>query len=134
MPSVRVETPCFPTESRERVKAALRNLFPDLQFERDDERIIGVTRSLERLRELLRNQRIRDTARGQLQAGRSGSRTRFSLNKQAATGGLVNFAAPSPLGSIDVEIEDDDLTAVIDHVAESTVKPRLRPSARNAGR
>jgi len=83
--------------------------------------LTGTTESLERLRERIWDQRIRDTARRQFLAGRRGDRTVVRLNKQAAFVGVVNFAAGSPLGDIVVEIESDDLAAVIDHVAESTV-------------
>lgn len=130
---VRVETPCRPTESLSKVKAAALELFPDLVFDREDEVVAGTTASLERLRELVRSQRIRDTARGQLLAARHGNRTRVVLSKQAAFVGVVNFAAGSALGDIAVEIEADDLTAVIDRVAESTVDRPLRPSARTEG-
>ncbi len=133
MPRVRVEAPCRPTESLAKVKAALLHLFPDLRFEREDDLVVGVTDRLDRLRELIRNQRIRDTARGQLLAGRNASRTRISLSKQAAYMGRVNFAAPSPLGAVVIEIEDPDLTAVIDDVAESTTEPRVTPSGRTGG-
>jgi len=118
---VRVETPLHPTENPDRVTTALRNLFPEARIESTEGRIVGTTENLDRLRELIRNQRIRDTARRQLLAGRQGNRTRVSLSKQAAFVGVVNFAASSPLGNISVEIESDDLEAAIDYVAESTV-------------
>ena len=103
---------------------ALRNLFPDLRIESTEHRIIGTTEHLGRLRELIRNQRIRDTARRQLIAGRRENRTTVSLSKQAAFVGVVNFAASSPLGDIAIEIESDDLDAAIDYIAESTVAPK----------
>ena len=103
---------------------ALRNLFPDLRIESTEHRIRGTTENLDRLRELIRNQRIRDTARRQLVAGRRENRTTVSLSKQAAFVGVVNFAASSPLGDIAVEIESDDLEAAIDYIAESTVAPK----------
>ncbi len=109
------------------------HLFPDLVFEREDEMVVGSTASLERLRELIRAQRIRDAARGQLLAGRNGDRTQVQLSKQAAYMGIVNFSAGSALGDIRVEIESEELTAVIDRVAESTVDRPLRPSARSEG-
>jgi len=118
---VRVETPSHPTENPEKVMTALRNLFPDLRIESAEGRIVGTTEHVDRLRELIRTQRIRDTARRQLLAGRRGNRTTVSLSKQAAFVGVVNFAASSPLGDIVVEIESDDLEAAIDYVAESTV-------------
>jgi len=118
---VRVETPCRPTEDPEKVTAALRNLFPDLRIDSIEGRLVGTTERLERLRDRIRDQRIRDTARRQLLSGRDGDRTTVSLSKQAAFVGVVNFAAGSPLGDIGVQIESDDLPAVIDDVAESTV-------------
>ena len=119
---VRVETPVRPTESPEKVIAAVRNLFPDLRIESLEGRLVGTTEDLEHLRERIRDQRIRDTARRQLLAGRRADRTTIRLSKQAAFVGVVNFAAGGPLGDIQVEIQSDDLTAVIDHVAESTVE------------
>jgi len=133
VPRVRVETPCRSTESLAKVKLALLQLFPDLRFEREDELVVGTTENLDRLREMIRNQRIRDAARGQFLKGRNADRTRVSLSKQAAYMGLVNFAAPSPLGAVLVEIQDPDLTSVIDFVAESTVEPKLKPSDRSGG-
>lgn len=130
---VRVETPCRPTESAAKVRVALLQLFPDLVFDRESETVVGTTTSLDRLRDLIRSQRIRDTARGQLLAARNGDRTQVVLSKQAAFMGVVNFSAGSALGDIVVAIESDDLTAVIDHVAESTVDRPLRPSARIEG-
>jgi predicted RNA binding protein with dsRBD fold (UPF0201 family) len=101
---------------------ALRNLFPDAKIDVEDQRLVGTAENLDRLRQRIREQRIRDTARHQLLAGRRGDRTTVSLSKQAAFVGVVNFAAGGPLGDILLEIESDDLTAVIDHVAESTVE------------
>jgi len=121
---VRVETPIHPTENPEKVMRALRNLFPDLQIESTEHRVRGTTENLDRLRELIRNQRIRDTARRQLVAGRRENHTTVSLSKQAALVGVVNFAASSPLGDIAVEIESDDLDGTIDYIAESTVAPK----------
>ena len=103
---------------------ALRNMFPDLRIETTEHRIGGTTENLDRLRELIRNQRIRDTARRQLVAGRRENGTSVSLSKQAAFVGVVNFAASSPLGDIVVEIESDDLEAAIDYIAQSTVAPK----------
>ncbi len=130
---VHVETPCRPTENLGKVKVALLHLFPDLAFEREDEVVAGSTASLEKLRELIRNQRIRDSARGQFLAARDGTRTVVRLSKQAAYMGVVNFGAGAPLGDIVVEIESDDLGATIDSVAESTVETPLRPSDRSEG-
>ncbi len=131
---VRVETSCGATENPAKVRRALLNLFPDLAFEREDERVIATTASMATLRDRIRRQRIRDTARAQLLAGREGDRTHVALSKQAAFMGIVSLAAGSPLGDIDVEIESDDLIATIDDVAESTVHREIRPFGRNEGK
>lgn len=128
---VRVEAPCQATEDIAKVKIALLNLFPDLAFEREDERVVGSASSLDTLRELIRNQRIRDSARGQFLAGRAGHRTSVRLSKQAAYAGAVNFASGAPLGDITVDIESDDLTTIIDFVAESTAAQVARPADRS---
>lgn len=130
---VRIETACHATEDPAKVRLALLNLFPDLVLEREDERFVGTAASLDRLRELIRAQRIRDSARGQLLAGRFRDRTRVALSKQAALMGVVNFSVGSALGDIEVEIESDELSAIIDDVAESTVDREVRPSARTEG-
>ena len=104
------------------VGAALRRLFPDVRLESRDGRLEGTTENLDMFRQRIRDQRIRDTARRRLLAGRQGGRTTVTLSKQAAAIGIVNFSAGAPLGDIVVEIESDDLEAVIDHVAESTVE------------
>src|SRR5207244_13466395 len=96
----RGEAPRRHTETEEAVSTALRNLFPDLQIEFQEDRLTGTTDSLERLRQRIRNQRIRDTARRQLLAGRRGDRTSVSLSKQAAFVGVLNFAAGTTLGAI----------------------------------
>ncbi len=124
---VRAEAPLRPTESVEKLSAALRSLFPDALLEVHADRVVGTTESLDRLRERIRAQRIRDTARRQLLAGRREDRTVVDLNKQAAFVGVVSFGTASPLGDIRVEIESDDLSAVIDFVAESTREPKAKP-------
>ena len=123
---VRVEAPLRPTESAEKLSAAIRTLFPDSELQVHSDRVVGTTGTLDRLRERIRAQKIRDTARRQLLAGRHGDRTVVELNKQAAFAGVVSFGTASPLGDIRVEIESDDLPAVIDYVAESTRAPKAK--------
>ena len=56
-----------------------------------------------------------------------GDRLRFTLNKQAAFAGRVSFAANSPLGDLEVEIDEGDPQAIIDSIAESTTRPPPQP-------
>lgn len=125
-----------PTESVAKVKLACRAVFPDLAFKEEGDLLVGETATLDHFREMLRKQRIRDTAREVLIRGRQDGRTSFTLNKQAAYVGVVNFGAlRAPLGDIHVTIEEEDLDGLIDRVAESTVGRRLTGSrGRSEGR
>ncbi|HEV8594618.1 MAG TPA: RNA-binding domain-containing protein [Thermoplasmata archaeon] len=133
MTRVRVEAAVHATESPARVKRACLNLFPDLTFVETDEGLVGEGSDLEYLRELIRNQKIRDSARDILIRGRSENTIRFSLNKQAAYVGRVNVGTGSPLGDLAVTIEDPDVDALIDRVAESTLGRRLSGPDRTEG-
>ena len=91
---VEVEAKVNPTEDVEKVKKAIENLFPGIELEFDEEKGIlrGKTENLERFRELLRMQRILDTARAELRRGWRGNESTVFLNKQAATVSRINFA------------------------------------------
>ena len=131
---VRVEAPVRPTESATKVRAACLNVFPDLALVEEAGRLVGEGASMEAFRDLVRNQKIRDTARDVLLRGRHGNETRFRLSKQAAFVRRVNFAASAPLGDLEVTVEDENLDALIDHVAESTVGRKLTSPDRTEGR
>ncbi len=120
---IRIDVPVKPTENVSKVKAAVLNVFPDATFVESEGCLVAEAKSLDRLREMFRNQRIRDTARKILRASRDDEVMRFSLNKQAAFVGRANFAPPSPMGPIDVAILDEDLDSVINFL---TGKPRPR--------
>jgi predicted RNA binding protein with dsRBD fold (UPF0201 family) len=124
---VRLRTPCKPTESLPKVKIAVLNLFPDAAFSREDEVVEAESRSVENLRERIKAQKIRDAARSALFAGIDGAVVRFALNKQAAYVGKVSFASGSPLGDLEVEVEDGDAERIIDGIAESTTRPPPEP-------
>ncbi len=127
MVRVRLRTSCRPTESLAKVKIAVLNLFPDAVFSREEEAVEAESRSLEGLRDRIRAQKIRDAARSALFAGVDGATVRFALNKQAAYVGKVSFASGSPLGDIEVEVEDGDPEGIIDGIAESTTRPPAEP-------
>ncbi|HHT75414.1 MAG TPA: RNA-binding domain-containing protein [Methanomassiliicoccaceae archaeon] len=116
---------CFPTEDREKVRRALLNLFPEGEVEEHEDVIIVRTESGERLRQLIIDHHIRDTARSMMLCGRSGRVSSFKLNKQVAYVNKISFVEGSPaLGAIDIEVEDEDIDAAIDYLAESTVEVR----------
>lgn len=116
MTRVVVEAPCRPTEDPAKVRQAVRNLFPDVEFQEDGE-IRGTAASLDRLAELLRNQQIRGSAREVLLGSVRGNQLVFHLNKQAASAGKISFSAYAPLGDIVVCVEAEDAAQVVDRVA-----------------
>ncbi len=93
------------------------NIFPDLQIEQRDEKLVGITQAVDKLEELLRQQKIRSAARAIFLKSVEGNTLKFRLNKQVAFVGKVNFAERSPLGDMEVRIEDENLTNLIDRIA-----------------
>jgi len=125
---IHVFAPVNPTELQEKVEKAILNFFT-VSLEFQDHTIPGLygEGNLENLRRLhlsLREEMILDTARRIFLNGMMGNATRFSLNKQVAFIGKLNFpAGEENLGSIDVEISADneeDLLAIIDWLAPQT--------------
>ena len=119
MADVTVSCPVYPSEDPDKVKAALLGIFPTGEFE-----LAEGPADLDRFSELIRRQKILDTARSQMQKGvRKGkNRTVFSLNKQVATVGKISFVDyRTVLGTISVSVEADDIDAFIDRVAPMTV-------------
>ena len=139
---VRARAPVRPTEDPARVRAALTNLFPGADARETPDGVEADVPDLARLRELIRSQRIPDTARGAMLAGLSedGLRARFRLGKQAAAAGRAHFGPiREPLGEVVVELESDapgDVERAIYHLApDTTVEPELAevpPSERPA--
>ena len=112
---VEVEAYVYPTEDIEKVKRAMLNLIPDLEFEafdRGDYLLLrGRTadkKALHRLYELFRGQAILDTARAFLEEGYFGEEIIIRVHKQAAYAGKVNFNEESPLGPITIIIKTKD--------------------------
>ncbi|OKY77872.1 MAG: putative RNA binding protein with dsRBD fold [Candidatus Methanohalarchaeum thermophilum] len=108
MTEVKVKTPIYPTESKEKVKKAIRNFFPTINIKIQKKGDIdyltgdGTFDDLKKLKELILEQKISDTARSVLKK----NSFKFSLNKQSALVEKVNFKENAPLGTIYVEIND----------------------------
>ncbi len=122
--SLRVTVPIYPTESEEKVRRAVQNIF-DIPLTRQDDHLSGESteeRSLDILEERLRYQKIRDTARAVLRHSIYGTTLKFCINKQTAFVGVVNFIDEAKLGVIHVEIESDNIQDLIDRIAPSTVE------------
>ncbi|MEM2924144.1 MAG: RNA-binding domain-containing protein [Methanocellales archaeon] len=118
-----------PTESQEKVEAAIKKLFPNVELKLEGgfgvaQRLIGSASDIESLRkmhELLRRQKILDTARSTFLKYKRGSAIEFELNKQVAYVGKINFVEePVALGSIHVKIESDEIDRLIDWLAPAT--------------
>jgi predicted RNA binding protein with dsRBD fold (UPF0201 family) len=128
--SVHVEVEINPTESEEKVKRTVENIFGSIPVRikplHKGNLLVARAKGLEaltKLYNLLRRERIRDAARGALFGGLHGNIISFCLNKQVAYAGHISFSeavAESPLGPIKVEIECEDPRELIDWLAPRT--------------
>jgi uncharacterized protein len=130
---VHIEVDVNPTESEEKVKKALWNLFGDVPTEikpvwngsvltADAEGL----ETLSTLRNVLRRDHIRDASRKALYQGLRGDTLVFYLNKQVALAGHVSFSeaeAESPLGPIKITVQTENPQQLIDWLAPKTSKP-----------
>lgn len=111
-----------PTERVERVVMAIERIFPGLTLDIRDDMVQGYggISSLGVFRRILRDERILDTARSVMLAGRIGDSYQFRISKQGAFMGRVGFPPDEePLGSIHVEISGGE--KLIDWLAPRTV-------------
>jgi len=139
---IEVSVPVYPSEDIDKVKQAVSNLLKTSNF--NELRINGVTyltcileerAELDKLREMLEKERIRNAARRLLRKNRSKDRLVFFLNKQAAYVGRVSFSeahGESPLGPIQFKIESVDIDSLIDWLAPRVFrKPNRRSKKKN---
>jgi predicted RNA binding protein with dsRBD fold (UPF0201 family)/dephospho-CoA kinase len=118
---INIKTPLHPTESKDKVETAIRNIFPDASLSQTNGCIVGTSNSIKTFGELLKSQRIRSAARIELLKRLSSDAFEFTLNKQAAFMGKVNFSKDS-LGPIYVRVQTDASKFIIDSIApESTI-------------
>ncbi len=130
--TVYVETEINPTESEEKVRAAVNNVLGNAAITvKPAARGSVLTAeakgqdSLIKLRNILRSDRVRDAARRFLFKAARGNKIIFYLNKQVAYAGHVSFSeetAESPLGPIKFTIETDNTEQLIGWLAEKTEK------------
>jgi predicted RNA binding protein with dsRBD fold (UPF0201 family) len=126
-----VEAQVNPTESDEKVKKAMTNLFGQVTIQsirKGNDLFLEAEatgqEALERFRNLLAFEHIRDAARRALQEGITRGAVTFHLNKQVAYAGHVSFSmekAESPLGPITVTIKCSDPHAIINWLAPKSV-------------
>jgi len=120
---IEITTDVHPTEDEEKVIEAVRNVFPDAEIKIEDGKLVAVARDLSMLRDLLRKQRILDTARSELVRNRRGNEITVYLNKQTATVSRINFtdedAILSPL-KVTFRIYGVPVERFIDYLAPET--------------
>jgi predicted RNA binding protein with dsRBD fold (UPF0201 family) len=117
MPRLEVRTYVFPTEDASRVLKAVSNVIELSDAKPTESRdpyesysVVTWTfdslKPLEKLRALLRSQRVLDAARTSIEKGLWSGGVKFYLNKQAAYVGKVSFCSmefgESPMGAITV--------------------------------
>ncbi|MFC4356966.1 RNA-binding domain-containing protein [Halobium salinum] len=121
---VEVVVPVRDTEVTDRVADAVRNLFPNAEVSHEAGRLVAETHSLDHFSDLLHRQEILDTARREFERSSDGESFSFSLKKQAAFKGVVNFAVGNPdeLGDLDVvvTVRNPSVDEFVDHVAPPT--------------
>lgn len=121
---VLIETRIHPTESEEKVIKAIKNIFPDAELSVDEEgKVVGKTNSLSKFRELLRLQRILDTARTEILRGKRGNEVTLYLNKQTATVARINFAEEDAVLSpikVTIKLNNVPFQRLLDYLAPET--------------
>jgi len=129
--NVYVEVEINPTESEDKVKEAVENMFGSIPVQikplRKSSLLVSEAKGLEALAKLcnlLRRERIRSAARKALFEGLKGDVISFCLNKQVAYAGHVSFSqevAESPLGPIRVRIECENPRELINWLTRKTL-------------
>jgi|GEM_PF-3149949 len=100
-----------PTEELDKVIEAISNIFDyeELEIGEGYVEVTGDEGCVLKLKEELKNRKIRDTANKILSKGIENNKISFSLSKQAALVSVPNFvdSQMSALGELDVEIKTD---------------------------
>ena len=131
----RIETPVNDTEVTDRVADAIQHVFPKATVESRPGKLVAETHSLDAFSDVLFEQEILDTARREFFKHADEAGFTFSLKKQAAYKGVVNFAVGNPdeLGDITVSVtvREPDVESFIDHIAPPTEDGRpIDPNSR----
>jgi predicted RNA binding protein with dsRBD fold (UPF0201 family) len=115
--SIVLEASLAPSEDPEKVIAAMKNVVGDCSYVvdkgRQSARITSTdSRCLVKIRDQLRDRRVRAVARRLLVGGRQGRKTTVMLNRQAAAAGVIALCSSegeSPMGPVYLTIESEDL-------------------------
>jgi predicted RNA binding protein with dsRBD fold (UPF0201 family)/cytidylate kinase len=120
---VEIETRIFPTEDEDKVREAVKNFFPDAEIKISEGLLKARAKNLDTFRELLRKQRILDTARQEMLNNIFGNEITLLLNKQTATVSKINFTDEDALLSpikITFKVYGIDIHKFIDYLAPGT--------------
>jgi predicted RNA binding protein with dsRBD fold (UPF0201 family) len=130
--AVFVEADVNPTEDEEKVRAAVNNVLGHASItikpSHQGSTLLAEAKgkdSLIKLRNIMRNDRVRDASRRLLFKSTRGNTIKFFLNKQVAFAGHVSFSeetAESPLGPLRFTIETDDPEQLVEWLAEKTAR------------
>lgn len=131
--TVKVTAPIYDTEVDEKVKETILNIFPDADVEVQEtqtgeitgegysKEVVGVSHSVERFRELVERQKIKNTTRKVLSESLLGDVINFKLKKQAAHVEKLNFdVGGHELGAINVRMESNNPRQLIDYITSGT--------------
>ncbi|MFD1571117.1 RNA-binding domain-containing protein [Halorubrum laminariae] len=134
---VRIVAPVHDTEVTDRVADAVSNVFPDAEPTHEDGALVAEAHTLDAFSDVLHEQEILDTARRVFLNNVDDDGFSFSLKKQAAFEGVVNFAVgePDELGEIavDVRVREPDVESFVDYVAPETDEGRPVDPVREYG-
>lgn len=129
--TLHIEADVNPTESEEKVKRAIENVFGIVETKIEPTyrgvKIFATIKgpeALTKLRNLLRRERIRTAARTVLVRGIDRNTLSFCLNKQVAYAGHLSFCqeeSESPLGPIRVKIECENPRWLIDWLTSESI-------------
>jgi len=128
--TVHVEAEINPTESEQKVKTAVENMFGPMKMQvkplHKGGLLVAEARgqeALTKLHSILQRERIRTAARTVFLEGLERKSINFCLNKQVAFAGHVSFSkevAESPLGPIRAKIECDNPRELINWLTAIT--------------
>lgn len=130
MIELEIETPVYPTESREKVEKALKTM-ADITYtliEMDGQEVLhGKAKGLKAVSKIyqrLRDQLIVESARKLIRRNIIDDTVTFYIHKQAAFMGKIHFCLPdaeSPMGPIRISIRSTNIEELVDWLCPKTV-------------
>ena len=122
MPSVTIRTVVHPTEDPERVRKAICNLFPNVEFNIEGDELVAQSEELTNFKNLIRKQKILDVTRSMMWRNRRAGGTLLHINKQVAYVGKISYIEEdAPLGTMRAFLHAEDVESLMDEIAPRTV-------------